>query len=480
MTSIRRGGIYSANIDWFAVGLYLALVVMGWFNIYAATNTGANNVLFDISERYGLQLIWIGISLVLGLFMMLVDYKYYHIFAYPTYVLALLLILVTLTPLGYSVKGASAWLRFGPVAIQPAEFMKIGAALAVARYMSNYSFNIHKLSNLIVVATFLFIPIIVILLQNDTGSALVYCSFIFMLYREGMNSWFYIVIAFIIALFVLSFWIEPATLTIILLAVCVLLQTLRNKNTKASIRFFAGAILLSIIVYYIFAIFRLDISLYVALLIGVGLTVPMILVYAFKKNLRNVVLYLLLFIGSVGFASVTDVVFDHMQAHQQHRILDLLGLEYDSSHWGYNVAQSEIAIGSGGFLGKGFMNGTQTKFNFVPEQETDFIFCTVGEEWGFVGSIVVLGIFLLLIIRLMQMGERQQEPFGRVYCYSVAGIFLAHVIVNVGMTIGIMPVIGIPLPFFSYGGSSFLAFSLLFFIALRLDEANRETNSFTV
>ena len=191
-------------------------------------------------------------------------------------------------------------------------------------------------------------------------------------------------------------------------------------------------------------------------------------------------MYLLLFVFSVGFAQVTDVVFDKMQPHQQHRILDLLGIESDVSNWGYNVVQSKIAIGSGGFAGKGFMNGTQTKFNFVPEQETDFIFCTVGEEWGFVGTMLVVSLFAMFILRLMRMGERQQETFGRVYCYSVAGVFLMHVLINIGMTIGLMPVIGIPLPFFSYGGSSFLAFSLLFFVALRLDEANRELSSFSV
>ena len=216
-------------------------------------------------------------------------------------------------------------------------------------------------------------------------------------------------------------------------------------------------------------------SLYAAILIGVVLSLGLVAVYAYRYKIRNILLFVLLFFGSLAFTSTIEYGFNNiLQIHQQKRILDLLGLESDLAHWGYNVNQSKIAIGSGGFAGKGFLEGTQTKFNFVPEQSTDFIFCTVGEEWGFLGSAFVILLFCMLIMRLIRMGERQMEPFGRIYCYCVASIFFFHVLVNIGMTIGLMPVIGIPLPFFSYGGSSMIAFTLLLFVAIRLDSAKSE------
>ncbi|MBQ8864004.1 MAG: rod shape-determining protein RodA [Rikenellaceae bacterium] len=475
----RRGGITS-NIDWVAVLLYFALITFGWVNIYAATNRGSADSAFAITERYGMQLIWIGGSLLIGVVMMLLDYKYYHILAYPAYIFALLLIIITFTPLGHESNGAHAWIKIGPLLIQPAEFMKIGAALAVARFMSAYTFSTQKLSDVVKLAAIIGVPMLAILLQNDTGSALVYCSFLFMLFREGLNVWIYVVIGFVVALFILSFWIEPTVMVVLLIVVCTALQTLQNRNIRASLRYLAGVTLGTIALHYLFVALKTDVSMFWTILIVLGASLPFVVVYAYRKHLGSVFMYLLLFVFSIGFSQVTDVVFEKMQPHQKHRILDLLGIESDASKWGYNVIQSKIAIGSGGFAGKGFMNGTQTKFNFVPEQETDFIFCTVGEEWGFLGTMFVLVLFAMFILRLMQMGERQQESFGRVYCYSVAGIFMMHVFINIGMTIGLMPVIGIPLPFFSYGGSSFLAFSLLFFIALRLDEANRELNSFSI
>lgn len=474
-TSSRRGGLFG-GFDWVALLLYLLLVVCGWFNIYAATNSGEADQIFEISQRYGMQLIWIGGSLFIGLVMMLLDYKYYHIFAYPLYVLAMLFVLFTLTPLGHEQNGARAWIKLGPILVQPAEFMKIATALAVARFMSGFSFNIHKLQDLLKVAAIIGVPMLAILLQNDAGSALVYFSFLLMLFREGLNVWIYIVGIFVVVLFVFSFWLDPAMLLVMLVAVCVLLQTLHNRNVKASLRYLALLGLTELALHYGLLALGCSLSLFVELLIALAITLPLVVVYAYRKHLSNIYLYILLFAFSVSFSQITDVLFDKMQPHQQERILDLLGIEEDH----YNVVQSKIAIGSGGFAGKGFMNGTQTKFNFVPEQETDFIFCTVGEEWGFLGTTFVLIVYALFVLRLIRMGERQQETFGRVYCYSVAGIFLTHVFVNVGMTIGIMPVIGIPLPFFSYGGSSFLAFSLMFFVALRLDAANRELNSFSL
>lgn len=475
-TNLKRGGFLS-NVDWIAVALYLALAVCGWFNIYAATNNADVEQTFDITQRYGMQLMWISGSVVLGIVLMLLDYKYYHIFAYLFYALALFVVLLTLTPIGHEQNGAKAWLKLGPILIQPAEFMKIGTALAVARFMSGFSFSIYKLQDLVKVALIIGVPMFAILLQNDTGSALVYCSFLLMLYREGLNGWIYVVVGFIVALFISSFWIEPTMLLLLLIVVCASLSALHNRNVKSTIRYVAFLALLSILLYCIvIGLGANGFTMFKSILISMAVTLPFVLVYAYRRQLNSIYMYIMLFVFSLSFSQATDFLFDKMQPHQQERMLDMLGIEEDH----YNVVQSKIAIGSGGFSGKGFMNGTQTKFNFVPEQETDFIFCTVGEEWGFVGTSFVLVLFALFILRLMRMGERQQESFGRVYCYSVAGIFLMHVFVNVGMTIGIMPVIGIPLPFFSYGGSSFLAFSLMFFVALKLDSANRESNSFSL
>jgi rod shape determining protein RodA len=258
-----------------------------------------------------------------------------------------------------------------------------------------------------------------------------------------------------------------------LIVVFVVVQALGNRNPKESAIYTAGVGALSLAIYGAALVAGWSLTYYGALL---GASVVMLIValaYAYRNKLANIYLFAAMFVGSLLFIGAIDFVFnDVLQLHQQKRILDLFGLESDLKGWGYNVNQSKIAIGSGGFFGKGFLQGTQTKYDFIPEQSTDFIFCTVGEEWGFVGAVVVLTLFATLIIRLMKMGERQNEPFRRVYCYGVAGIFLFHVIINVGMTIGLMPVIGIPLPMFSYGGSSLLAFTILFFIAVRLDSQN--------
>ena len=463
----------TSNVDWVAVLLYFALIAFGWVNIYAATNSGSADSAFAITERYGMQLIWIGGSLLIGVMMMLLDYKYYHIFAYPAYILAMIVVLLTLTPLGHEANGARAWLKLGPILIQPAEFLKIGTALAVARLMSAYTFSTKKLDDVAKLAMIIGIPMLVILLQNDTGSALVYCSFLFMLFREGLNVWIYVVIGFVVALFVLSFWIEPTVMLVLLILVCTLLQTLQNGNIKESLQYLSLVALTSIAVFYLFVALGASVAMFWCIIIALALSLPLMVMYAYRNHLGNVFMYLLLFVFSVGFSQVTDVVFDKMQPHQQHRILDLLGIESDVSNWGYNVIQSKIAIGSGGLFGKGFLQGTQIKYGFVPERHTDFIFCTVGEEWGFLGTLTILSLFAALILRLMRMGERQEEPFGRIYCYCVASILLFHVLVNVGMTVGLMPVMGIPLPFMSYGGSSLIAFTILLFIAIRLDASTR-------
>ena len=325
------------------------------------------------------------------------------------------------------------------------------------------------------------LPVLIVILQNDTGSALVYGSFLFMFYREGFNGWVYVALIMIISLFVFSFLLEPVTLLIVLILVCAIGEGVSNGNWKSKVIYLAGLALGSILLYLLFnAVLRIGMSWHTAILIAAVLSVGAVVAYAYRYKIHNILTFILLFFGSLGFTYTIDYAFQHLQIHQQKRILDLLGLESDLKGWGYNVNQSKIAIGSGGFSGKGFLEGTQTKFNFVPEQSTDFIFCTVGEEWGFLGSAVIVVLFTVLILRIIRMGERQMEPFGRIYCYCVASIFLFHVAVNIGMTIGIMPVIGIPLPFFSYGGSSLIAFTILLFVAIKAGRIQTRTVNITL
>lgn len=466
MKSNEENSLTVGGLDWITILVYTVLVLMGWVNIYAAVYDEAHSSIFDISQRYGMQLIWIGVSAFIAISILLIDDKYYHILAYPLYWFSIL-VLIGVLLFGKEVNGAKSWL-FG---IQPSEFVKFTTALALARYMSSYSFDIRNLKHLLHVAILLGLPVLIVMLQNDTGSALVFGSFLFMLYREGFNGWVYIALIMIISLFIFSFLLEPTALLIVLILVCVVGEGMTNGNWRSKAIYLAGLALGSTLIYTVCQLLlSIDISWYLSILIAATLSIGVVILYAYRYKINNILTFILLFFGSLGFTYTVDYVFNNvLQIHQQKRILDLLGLESDLSHWGYNVNQSKIAIGSGGFSGKGFLEGTQTKFNFVPEQSTDFIFCTVGEEWGFIGSAIVIILFVILILRLIRMGERQQEPFGRIYCYCVASVFLFHVTINIGMTIGIMPVIGIPLPFFSYGGSSLIAFTILLFVAIKLD-----------
>lgn len=463
-----RNSVLHGRVDWLTVAIALALMTMGWLNLYAAvfdeTHAG-----FDIGANYGKQLVWIGVSLVVAVVVMLIDDKFYHILAYPIYVVALLLMLATLVA-GITVNGAKAWLDLGPMRLQPTEFMKFAVSLALARAMSVFGFSLSRPRDLLRVVALIGLPVAVMYLQTDVGSAVVYASFLFMLYREGLNRWIYIVLGVVVTLFFCSFWITETGMLLLILIGCAAGFGLTFGRWRAAVVTLAAVGLASLVVWQgAWWIVGYRLSYYYALL-GVSLAaLPVVWVMAFARRLRGFWVFGVLFAASVAFVSSVDVVFDRLQLHQQKRILNTLGIESDARGWGYNVNQSKIAIGSGGALGKGFLQGTQTKFNFVPEQSTDFIFCTVGEEWGFVGSVIVLALFCALIVRLVLMGERTQEPFERIYCYSVAGVFLLHVLINIGMTIGLVPVIGIPLPFFSYGGSSFLAFTLLLVVALRLD-----------
>lgn len=474
MTANRSNGIFS-GIDRVAVLLYVLIVLAGCVSIFSASYDDTAADVFSFSHFYMKQLVWVGVAWVTALVVVLLDERFYHMFAYPAYILGLLMLLAALL-FGREVNGAKAWFEFGSFRLQPVEFVKIATALAVARAMSNYSFSISRPRDLFKVGLIILIPLMIIVLQNDTGSGVVLCSFLFVLYREGLNKWLCIPVLLIAALFITSFLLTPMTLLVLLILVCTFSEAMMNGQWRSRIVYLASLALASTVLCALMGLIAPGaMSLYHCLLVVTFASLVIVAVYAYRSNLMNIFVTIGLFVCSMIFLPTTDYIFNSiLKQHQRDRILSFLGIISDPLGTDYNVNQSKIAIGSGGIVGKGLLQGTQIKYGFVPENHTDFIFCTVGEEWGFLGSVFVLGLLCCLILRLMRMGERQEEPFGRIYCYCVAAILLFHVLVNVGMTIGLMPVMGIPLPFMSYGGSSLIAFTMLLFIAVRLDASTRQ------
>ena len=464
-----------AGVDRIAVLLYVLLTLVGFAAILSASwDEMAENV-FDFSYNYMKQAMWLGAAWIVGLVVLLLDSSIWHKFAYYAYALGIFALLATLA-IGTEVNGAKAWIKFGSVAVQPMEFAKIGIALATARAMSEYSFKISKAGSLFLIAVIILFPLGITVKQNDMGSGIVLGSFIFALYREGLNKWFCIPILFIAALFIVSFLISPTALLVMLITIFVLSEAMMNGDRRLCVRYVPGVFLLSIAIKLPLDLLLPDgFDYYKSLLIATLLSLAVAMWYAYRNNLRNIYVSTAIFFLSLIFLPTSDLIFDKvLRPHQQDRIKSFLGIVDDPAKLDYNVNQSKIAIGSGGLFGKGYLEGTQIRYNFVPEKHTDFIFCTIGEEQGFVGAVFVLMLMCALILRVMQMGDRQQETFGRVYCYCVASILLFHTFVNVGMTIGLVPVMGIPLPFISYGGSSLIAFTILLFIAFSLDASTRK------
>ena len=466
--------LFTSSVDWVMILLYVGLVLIGWMSICSASYDETAIDPYSFSHFYVKQVLWVALAFVVALVVMLLDDKYYHMLAYPAYIGGLLILIGTLL-FGKEVNGAKAWIELGFFSLQPVELVKIATALAMARVMSSYSFSINRFGDLLRVATIIALPLLIIILQNDTGSGIVLCSFIFVLYREGLNKWLCIPFLMIAALFIGSFVFTPMTMLVLLILICTVSEVLMNGLWQSRLIYLAALALVSVAVYLVSNyLIGWPLSAYKALLGTTALSIVGVVIYAYRAHLRNIFIVVAMFVGSMIFLPTTDYLFNSvLKEHQQNRIYSFLGIINDPKGIDFNVNQSKIAIGSGGLFGKGFLEGTQVKYNFVPENHTDFIFCTVGEEWGFVGCLVVLTMYCTLILRLMRIGERQEEPFGRIYCYCVASILLFHLMVNVGMTIGLMPVMGIPLPFMSYGGSSLLAFTLLLFIAIRFDASRR-------
>ena len=403
------------KIDWPLLLMYLALVIIGVSTIYAAAYNENHPNIFDMSQHYGKQALFLGVSVFMGLIIMLIDAKFFNTFAYVIYGLSILTLFYVLVA-GSTIAGSKSWIQIGGFSFQPSEFAKFGTALAVAHYLGGINTDFSKLKTQMIAYAMVLFPMMLVLMQGDTGSSLVFLVFILVFYREGMSG---------------------NILLIGLAAVVLFLLTLY---------FSKWYVLIGLVVLFIMLMFFIERS---------------------KKNIWKMIA---VFAVSAMFVFSVDFFFYQvLKQHQRNRINIILGIEKDTRGVGYNLHQSKIAIGSGGFSGKGYMQGTMTKYNFVPEQHTDFIFCTIGEEFGFMGSFVLLSLYLALLIRLILLAERQRSPFSRIYGYAIASIIFFHLMVNIGMTIGLMPVIGIPLPFLSYGGSSLLMFSLMFFVFLKQD-----------
>ena len=469
------------SLDYWTILLYIALVVGGWFSVCGASyELGTDVDLFSLDTRSGMQIVWIGTAMLLGLFIMLLDDSYFDMFAYVIFGFMLLLLFATIfNP--HTIKGSRSWLVMGPLRLQPAEFAKFATALALAKFMSLRDYDIHEWKNLLRTLAIIFTPMLFIVMQRETGSALVYFSFFLVLYREGMTgSVLFTAVAMVFYFVVGIRYSEPLLYDtpthvgrfVVLLAIQVFSSVMVGvylHQWRQVAWALCGSVGLTL-VSLAFSLYVIPFDIYwIQLAISVAI-VAWLLWQAASTRLRPWLFLAFFSVGSLFFFHGADYALNHiLEPHQQVRIKVLLGLEEDLKGAGYNVHQSEIAIGSGGLTGKGFLNGTQTKLKYVPEQDTDFIFCTVGEEQGFVGAVGVLLLFLAFILRLVHVAERQPTTFGRVYGYSVLSIFLFHVFINVGMVLGLTPVIGIPLPFFSYGGSSLWGFTILLFILLRID-----------
>ncbi|WP_034886699.1 rod shape-determining protein RodA [Gillisia sp. Hel_I_29] len=405
----------SISFDWITIIIYLLLISFGWMNIYSASLGSTPTSIFDFSQTYGKQAVWIVLSLVLIVLLLSIEARFYMRFSSVIYIISLISI-AGLFLFGKTINGATSWYVFGGVSIQPAEFAKVATALALAKYLGDIQTNIYLFTSQVKAFMIIAIPALIILPQPDAGSAMVYAAFLFPLYREGLSG-LYLILGFsAIAIFVFTLVFGPINVTLAVLAICVLSLLLK------------------------------------------------------KRYRPKVLLLLVILVASMAYSFSVDYIFQNVfeQRHRD-RFNIVLGSEVDNKGIGYNTNQSEIAIGSGGWVGKGWTEGTQTKGQFVPEQHTDYIFSTVGEEWGFVGSSIVVALFMFLLLRLIMLAERQKSTFNRVYGYCVTGIIFFHFLVNISMVIGIFPTVGIPLPFFSYGGSGLWSFTILLFIFLKLD-----------
>lgn len=473
------GGNLLKSVDWFTLVLYLILIVAGAVSIYAASyNFDKSSSMFDFDSFSGKQFIWAGLSFILGLSLLLIDRRIYEAYAYPIYGVMILVLIVTAF-IAPDVKGSRSWLHLGPMSLQPAEFAKFATALALAKLFGTYGFALNNWKNYAIAAGIIVLPILCIILEKETGTAIVYTSLIFVLYREGMSGFVLFAALCAITYFVLVLKFASLTIMgipmgmfivfIIIMVLLVGMLAFYCRSFEVTRNVLLGYIAAGAVAGAL-AWFGIVLNGYAFFFTVIGVSLLYLGYEMLHFNTRKLMLTIAFALASIAFMFMIDVAFNNvLQPHQKTRILVTLGIEDDPRGVGYNVNQSKIAIGSGGLMGKGFLNGTQTKLKYVPEQHTDFIFCTIGEEEGFVGSTAMLLVFLTLILRIITIAERQHTTFARVYAYCVASYLIFHLAVNIGMVLGLCPVIGIPLPFFSYGGSSLWGFTFLLFILLRID-----------
>ena len=487
--AIRNVNLWQ-SIDWLTIILYLVLVTFGWLSICSATYDFGELTELDLlsfDTNTGKQLVWIGCAIIIALILLGVEKKYYEMLAYPIY-FAFVVVLALTIFVAPDIKGSHSWLVVGPIRIQPAEFSKFATSLALARLLSTYGFSMAKRTDIAKMIAIVIVPMLLIVLQNETGSALVYLSFVLVLYREGMTGSLLAVGVCAVLYFVIGVgqsgnFLESMPMVcvgefIVFLLIplfTALMVGIYGKRLSHAL-WIAGGNLTGTFLAWLFSRYVVPFDICIVQLILCACTALYLLYMYILERYASYLLIALFALGSVGFYYSCNMIIDKLQPHQQMRILVLLGIKDDPSGVGYNINQSKIAIGSGGLWGKGFLNGTQTKLNYVPEQHTDFIFCTIGEEQGFVGCTFILLLYAFFIIRIIMLAERQgSNKFTRVYGYCLASILTFHLFVNVGMVIGLAPVIGIPLPFFSYGGSSLWGFTILLSILLRLD-AERDSH----
>lgn len=472
----RNRGL-AKTIDWWLIGCWFLLVLIGWANIYASVHSTEPSSIFDWSSRSGKQFVWILTSVGLAtIILFIIPARIYEGLSLPIYLFVLLLLGAVIF-MGAEIKGSRSWFNFGPISFQPAEISKISTSLMLATIMSQLGYRIGKFKNFVVTALIILVPMMTIVMQSETGSALVYVGFIFMLYREGLSGWLIFMVGMAILLFILTITMSPYSAILVLCGVtffCIMLYS--GRLLWWLVICVPILILMGFMPYLMSLVPALAKINPTYVLIGVAIAGIVFLSFkAFREGNRFTHLASLSFIAGLLLVFSADIVFNKvMQPHQRERIEELLGMKEDPSGVGYNVNQSKIAIGSGGAIGKGYLGGTQTTYGYVPEQSTDFIFCTIGEEWGFVGSSAVILLFVFLIWRIVHDAERSREAFTRIYGYCVACCLFMHLFINIGMTIGLMPVIGIPLPFVSYGGSSMWGFTILLFIFIALNRNERK------
>ena len=501
---MRTAGGYRSRglgktIDWSLVICWLIMILIGWVNIYASVHSSEPSSIFDWSSRSGKQFVWMASALVIALIILFaIPPRFYEGFSVFIYIFVIGL-LVSVIFLGIEVKGSRSWFEFGPIRFQPAEISKIATSMLLATYMSQLGYRIGRMKDFIITALIILLPMGIIIMQSETGSALVYVGFIFMLYREGLSGWLIFMIGMAILTFILTLTASPYTAILVLLSVASLCICLYSGK-------FRWWLFLCVPLIVLFAFLPQLMQMLVAnvvdaetlaaiaggtegvdkpfimkieplhILLGTtAISLPFVAFQAFRERNTFTHLSIISLLAGIVLVFSTNFLFnDILQDHQRKRIEVLLGIKEDPTGVGYNVNQSMIAIGSGGFSGKGYLNGTQTTYGFVPEQSTDFIFCTIGEEWGFVGSAFVILLYVFLIWRIIIDAERSREGFTRIYGYCVACCIFMHLFINIGMTIGLMPVIGIPLPFISYGGSSLWGFTAMLFIFIALDRNEKK------